>query len=146
VKFRFVLITAFSLSSMLAYAKDDPILQLFAARNLNCHFGPGTSTAWPGSKPKPSTAHFGQDVHVALIDIKNQSARVIGQFGADDVKVLPARVGLSFMELAPAFVDLTTVFPIYGNDHDFIAVYTRHEVVSGRSMAEQYYGSCQVLQ
>jgi hypothetical protein len=66
--------------------------------------------------------------------------------GAGDAKVLPARVGLSFIQLAPDVIDLTTVFPIYGKNHDFIAVETRHGMASGASMDEQYYGSCQVLQ
>jgi len=146
MRIRFILITALALSSTLAYGKDDPLSQLFSARSLKCHFDQGTSAIWAGSKPKTSTAHFGPDVHFDAIDIKYQSARVIGNTGARDVKVLPARVGLSFIELSPAVVDLTTVFPIYGKDHDFIAVDTRHEMASGASMAEQYYGSCQVLQ
>ena len=143
---KLILMTAIALSSMLAYGKDDPLSQLFAAHSLKCHFGQGTSTTWPGSKPKTSTAHFGQDVHFDAIDIKYQSARVIANTGAGDVKVLPARAGLSFIELAPTVVDLITVFPLYGKDHDLIAVDTRHEMVSGAPMAEQYYGSCQVLQ
>ncbi|MGO9444601.1 MAG: hypothetical protein ACLPXB_07460 [Thiobacillaceae bacterium] len=144
MRLRFVLITALALSSMHAYAMEDPILQLITARNLKCHFGPGTSTLWLGGRQRSSTTHGGQDFHLALIDIRNQSARVIGSMGARDIKVLPARVGLSFVELTPSFVDLTTVFPIYGKEHDFLAVYTRHEMASGASMAKQYYGSCQV--
>jgi hypothetical protein len=133
------------LSTSLAYGKDDPLSQLFAARSLNCHFGQGTRTVWPGSSPKTSTAHSDQDIHFAWIDIKNQSARVIGKTGVGDIKVLPARLGLSFIELTPDIVHLTTVFPIYGKVHDFIAIDTRHEIVSGAPMGEQYYGSCQVF-
>jgi hypothetical protein len=146
MQFGFILIATLALNSMPTFAKDDPLSQLFAARSLKCHFDQGSRTIWPGSKPKTSTAHFGQDVHFDATDIKYQSARVIGNIGARDVKVLPARLGLSFMELAPAVVDLTTVFPIYGKGHDFIAVDTRHGMVSGAPMAEQYSGSCQVLQ
>jgi hypothetical protein len=131
---------------MLAYAKDDPMSQLLAARSLKCHFGQGTSTTWPGSKAKTSTSRFDQDVHFDSIDFKNQSARLIGNIGAADVKVFATEVGVSFIDSAPAVVDLTTVFPIYGNGHDFIAVDTRHVMVSGASMAEQYYGSCQIMQ
>lgn len=146
MRFRFILITTLALSTMMAYAKDDPISQLLAARSLKCHFGQGTSTIWLGSKPKTSTAQSGQDVYFDSIDIKNRSARLIGNIGAGDVKVFATEVGMSFVELEPAVVDLTTVFPIYGKDHDFIAVDTRHVMAPGASMAEQYYGSCQVLQ
>ena len=143
---RFILIATIALSTMLAYAKDDPMSQLLAARSLKCHFGQGTSTTWLGSKPTTSTARFNQDVHFDSIDFKNQSAREIGNIGAGDVKVFVTEVGVSFVESAPAVVDLTTVFPIYGNGHDFIAVDTRHVIVSGESMAEQYYGSWQIMQ
>jgi hypothetical protein len=146
MQFRFILITVFALSGTLAYGKDDPISQLFGAHTLKCHFDQGTSTVWPGGKPRTASAHPGQDVRFDGIDIKFQSARVIASSGARDVKVLPARMGLSFIELAPALVDLTTVFAIYGKDHELIAVDTRHEMVSGASTATQYYGSCQVLQ
>jgi len=71
---------------------------------------------------------------------------MIGNNGASDVKVFATQVGVSFIDSAPAVVDLTTVFPIYGTGHDFIAVDTRHVMVSGAAMAEQFYGSCQVLQ
>ena len=144
--FRFILTTTIALSTMLAYAKDDPMSQLLAARSMKCHFDSGSSTTWTGSKPKTSTARFDQDVHFDSIDYKNQSARLIGNNGADDVKVFATVVGVSFIESAPAVVDLTTVFPIYGTSHDFIAVDTRHVMVSGASMAEQYYGSCQIMQ
>lgn len=144
--FKLILIATIALSTMFAYAKDDPMSQLLAARSLNCHFGSGSSTTWTGRKPKTSTARFDQDVHFDSIDFKNQSARLIGNVGAGDVKVFATEVGVSFIDLAPAVVDLTTVFPRYGNNHDFIAVDTRHVMVSGASMAEQYYGSCQIMQ
>lgn len=144
--FKLILIATIALSTMCAYAKDDPMSQLLAARSLKCHFGSGSSTTWTGSKPKTSTARFDQDVHFDSIDFKNQSARLIGNVGAGDVKVFATEVGVSFIDLAPAVVDLTTVFPRYGNNHDFIAVDTRHVMVSGASMAEQYYGSCQIMQ
>lgn len=135
--FRFILISIVALNTTIAYGVDDPMSLLLAARSLKCHFGGGTSTTWQGSKSKTSSAHFGQDVHFDSIDIKNQSARLVGNIGAGDVKVFATQVGVSFVESEPAVVDLTTVFPIYGNNHDFIAVDTRHVMVSGASMAEQ---------
>ena len=145
MRFRFLLLAALALSTAFAYGKEDPISQLFSARSLKCHFDNGTSTMWPGSKPKTSAAHLGQDVHFEAIDIKYQSARVIGNSGARDVKVFPARAGLSFIEMAPDAVELTTVFPVRGKDRDFIAIDTRHVMASGAAIGEQYYGSCQIL-
>ena len=121
------------------------MVRLFSMHSLKCRFDQGTSTSWSGSKPKTSSAHTAQDVVIDAINIKYQSARAIGQAGARDVKVFPDRMGLSFMELAPAVVDLVTVFSVYGKDHDFIAVRTRHTMVSGVSIADQYYGACQIV-
>jgi hypothetical protein len=146
MRFEFFIVMACALGITHAYGKGDPISQLFAAHSLKCHFSQGTSTIWPGGKPKTSTVHYAQDIHFDAIDIRTQSARVFGNAGAADVKVLPARVGLSFIELAPDVVHLTTVFPIYGKDHEFIAVDTRHGMASGASVDQQYYGSCQVFQ
>ncbi|MDD5324605.1 MAG: hypothetical protein PHR71_04735 [Polaromonas sp.] len=133
---------------MTAYGKDDPMSKLLAARSLKCHFGQGVETTWPNGKPKTTTAHAGTDLDVNFdsIDILNQSARMIGNIGASDVKVSATQVGVSFVQSAPSVVDLTTVFPIYGNNHNFIAVDTRHVMIPGAAMAEQFYGSCQVLQ
>lgn len=94
---RFILTMTIALSAMLAYATDDPMSQLLAARSLKCHFGQGISTTWTGSKPKTSTAHFDQDVHFDSIDFKNQSARLIGNISAADVKVFATQVGVSFI-------------------------------------------------
>ena len=130
----------------LAHAEGDPTTQLYAARSLKCHFGPGTSTEWTGSKPKTSPARMDHDVQFDSINIKSQSARIIGKQGAGDIKVSVSEVGISFLEIAPAVFDITTVFPVYGEDHDFIAVDTRHVTFSGKSMAEQYYGTCKIWQ
>jgi hypothetical protein len=146
MRFGFFMVMAYALGTSLAYGKEDPLSQLFAAHSLKCHFSQGTSTVWPGSKPRISASRSAQDIHFGAIDIRTQSARIFGKAGAGDVKVLPARVGLSFIELAPDVVHLTTVFPIYGKDHDFIAVDTRHGMASGASVDQQYYGSCQVFQ
>jgi hypothetical protein len=153
MRFRFILITIIALSTMVAYAKDDPRSQLLAARSLKCHFGQGTSTTWPSGKPKTTPAQAGTDLDINFdsIAIQNRSARIIGNNGAGDVKVLATRVGLFFIHSAPAAFDVTTVFPIYGKGRDFIAVNTRHVMTPdlfapGASMAEQYFGSCQIMQ
>jgi hypothetical protein len=141
-----IVIAVLVLFTALTHAEVDPTTQLHAARSLRCHFGPGTSTEWTGSKPKTSIARFDQDVQFDSIDIKNHSARIIGNLGASDIKVFVTEVGISFLETAPAVFDVTTVFPVYGEDHDFIAVDTRHVTSVGKAMAEQYYGICKISQ
>ncbi len=146
MRLRSFFLATLALSTAFAHGNDNPMSQLFSARSLKCHFDHGTSATWMGSKPKPSPVRAGPELHFDAIDIKYQSARVIGNAGARDVKVFPARAGLSFIEMAPNAVDITTVFSIYGKDHEFIAIDTRHELVSGVAIGTQYYGSCQLVQ
>lgn len=145
MRLHIIMMTALVLFTALAYGQDDPASRLHTARSLKCHFGSGTSMEWAGSKPKISSARFDQDVQFDSIDLKNQTARVIGNIGADDIKVLLTEVGISFLESAPTVLDITTVFAAYGVDHDFIAVDTRHVLLFG-AMAEQYYGTCKIWQ
>jgi hypothetical protein len=141
-----ILMIFLGLAATSAYASDDPLTRLFSANNLLCHFAQQTATSWAGNKTKTLPANSRPDVHFNGIDIRYQSAHAISIAGAHDVKVLPARVGLSFLELSPTVVDLTTVFALYGQAHDFIAVETRHAIVHGMSTTEQYYGSCAIVQ
>jgi len=146
MRLHIIVMTALVLFTALAYGQDDPASRLHAARSLKCHFGLGTSTGWTGGKPKISSARFDQDIQFDSIDLKNQTARVIGNSGASDIRVLLTEVGISFLESAPAVLDITTVFAAYGVDHNFIAVDTRHAFLFGTTMAEQYYGTCKIWQ
>jgi hypothetical protein len=120
--------------------------RLLATRSLKCHFGGGVATEWTKNQPKTSPERFDLDVHFDAIDYKNRTARIISNNGASEVKIVTNGESVSFIEVAAAAVDVTTVFAVYGSDRDFIAVDTRHLAFLGRSMAEQYYGSCRVWQ
>jgi hypothetical protein len=131
---------AFSLTS--AQAVDDARAQLAAARSLTCHFGPGTEARWKGNKPAVRSARFDENIQFDSIDLGKESARAIGNNGAVDVHVLNTAVGLSFLETAPAVLDITTFFAIYTKNNAFPAVDSRHVMVLGTAMAEQFDGTC----
>lgn len=139
-----LMLFAFSVAS--ANAENDAKAQLTAARSLKCHFGPGTEAQWKGNKPAVSPARFDEDIQFDSIDLGKQSARVIGNGGAGDVRVLNTEVGLSFLETAPAVLDITTVFAVYTENNEFPAVDSRHVNYLGTAMAEQFYGTCKVWQ
>jgi hypothetical protein len=139
-----LMIFAFSMTS--AQAANDAKAQLEAARSLKCHFGPGTEAQWKGNKPAVGSARFDEDVQFDSIDLGKQSARLIGNIGAGDVRVLNTAVGLSFLETEPAVLDITTVFAVYTESNEFPAVDSRHVIVLGTAMAEQFYGTCKVWQ
>jgi hypothetical protein len=141
-----VVVWVIAAASTIAYGQNDSMSQLRTARSLKCRFGEGISTVWTGGQPKTSNARFEQDVHFDAIDLKKQTARLIGNAGSNDVEALQTEIGVSFIETAPSVVDVTTVFGVYGKDRDFLAVDTRHVTFLGTSMAEQYYGSCRIWQ
>lgn len=129
-----------------AQAEDDPLKQLYAARSLKCHFSSGFITHWSANNPETSTANNDQEIQFDSIDIRNQSARVNGKPRVGDIKVIVNDVGISFIKTEQVVMDITTVFPAYGEDQDFIAVDTRHVSLLCRSLAEQYYGTCKIWQ
>ena len=124
-----------------AWAEDES-KALGATRSLKCYFSTGVATEWIGSKPKTSDAGEGVPVVFDSIDVKRGTARVISNGGAGDVAVLVTGVGITFIETALAVVDVTTVFPVYGESHEFLAVDTRHVRLLGKAVVEEYYGAC----
>lgn len=141
-----LLVALIALSLTSAQAADNAAAQLVAARSLKCHFGPGTEAQWKGNEPAVRSTRFDEDIQFDSIDLRKESARVIGSAGASDVRVLNTAVGLSFLETAPAVLDITTVFAVSTNNNEFPAVDSRHVMVLGKTMAEQFYGTCKVWQ
>jgi hypothetical protein len=139
-----LLVALISISLTPAQAADDAAAQLVAARSLKCHFGPGTGTQWRDNKPAIRSARFDEDIQFDSIDLGKASARVIGNVGASDVRVLNTPVGLPFLDTQPAVFDITTVFAVYTKNNEFPAVDSRHVMVLGAAMAQQYYGTCKV--
>jgi len=120
----------------LAMTAQTAAVVLAGARSLKCQFDRGTSTEWVEGIAKSSAANESQAIQFDSIDSKKGRARIIGNFGANDVAVLVTGIGLTFVEQGDALFDATTVFPIYAKNGDFIAVDHRAVQVLGHPLAE----------
>lgn len=132
--------------SLNAFGEDEASSRLYAAHSLKCKFSEGIGTTWDGLKQKISSQRNDDIVQFDSIDINKHSARVIGNLAAGDVSVISNEVGLTFIEIKPLVLSITTVFSANSVNTEFISVDTRHVNVFGTPMAEQYYGSCKIWQ
>ena len=82
------------------------------------------------------------------IDAKGGKARIIGNEGASNARVLLTATGLTFVEeTAFGNVNFTTVFGRYDSatSRRFVAISSRHQDING-PFPSQYHGTCSVLE
>jgi len=81
------------------------------------------------------------------IDLKKGTARLIGNQGASDVKVIATLAGLTFIEQTDlGSVNITTVFAscIEGTE-EYIAVHSRHIDLGILPLLSQIHGICEIF-
>ncbi|MBM3253435.1 MAG: hypothetical protein FJZ16_04210 [Candidatus Omnitrophica bacterium] len=140
--------------STISIAEENPFKELLGAKTIKCYWGKGINANWEKGKleietnvewnPKKEESYSIYD----SIDIKNGTARLIGNQGATDVTVLSNAGGITFIEdiFASGF-SIITVFPKYEeNSNKFLAVMTRHMNFMGRPLPQQYYGTAEILE
>lgn len=127
-------------------AQTNASSQLFSARTLKCQFGPGTTTQWASGKPTVKSASGDAGAVFDAIDLKNHTARVIGNLGARDVTALSSTVGITFIDSEPAVIVATTVFAVSAGENAFLVVDSRHGQFAGTAFTEQYPGVCRIWQ
>ena len=138
-----VLIGAFAVST---FAADTSTNGLIAAKTLKCWIRAGFGTTWKDGVPSTSSATYSSDpFFFDSINLKQGTARVIGQAGASDVKVVKSSVGITFVETAGAIITFTTVFFSGPKPDEYTVVDSRHASYLGTQLAEQYYGTCKVM-
>lgn len=145
MRFQIISITILALFTAVGYAKDNPVSELHAVRSLKCHFGSGTAAKWTSSTPKTIPAYSNEDIIIDSIDLKKHSARMSSKTVTVTSRILINKFEVSFLDSEAGVLMATTVFPIYSDSHDFIAIYTRHLLASGIVTSEQYFGTCMVL-
>ncbi len=128
----------------LAGTQEDAFRRLMVAESIRCVWQQGSSGDWEGGKLQaklipgdlpPSTFD--------AIDLKNKTARLIGNVGTADVLALSSPMGISFLEYTPiGNFNLTTVFADYSANGDFIAVTSRHVMLPKAPLVSQYHGVC----
>lgn len=84
------------------------------------------------------------DVVFDSIDLEKHHARVVGNAGANDVVALLSPTGITFIDSQRAVLATTTIFPVAGPDSSFLASDSRHALISGVTLSEQYPGTCTV--
>ncbi len=126
----------------------DAFKQLLAARSLKCMYGPGSVADWEGGRLKLRLVDGGQpEAHFDSIDLPKQTARLISNIGATDVKVLLSLSGISFLEeTGSGNFNFTTVFAESSSEGGFIVVTSRHVNLLSRPLVSQYHGTCKVWQ
>lgn len=153
---------------IVSFAQDDTLDKLLSVKSLACDFPTGTLVNWAGTSLKLDHDRMGTPIHFDNINLKNKSARVIGNMGAVDVMVFASSSGLTFMESTGiGNMIYTTVFPSYLNQKTitgapepdavaksqlpkaFIAVMSRHifdPALTHLPMPSQFHGYCRELE
>jgi len=126
---------------------QDPAEILRSARSLRCAFPSGGSEVLTDAKPRYQPAQ-GADGVFDDIDRGKGMARVIGRVGAGNVRVIASSETLTFIEISSVgYPQMTAVFGAFRpHTMELVASDSRHAMVAGRVLVEQYYGSCRVLQ
>lgn len=124
---------------------------LFNAKTLKCKFTVGGNGFWENgkltyAKKRKETWGF----FISEIDKKNQTAKIIGNAGSEDLIMLSqGPKGFTFIEItSTGNLAFTTVFKNLAKTNDgidhFIAVHTRHmEIIE--PMPSQSHGTCEAI-
>lgn len=136
-----------------ALAEENPSGRLFKAKSIRCYWDKGAIAEWITKKQLNITvekyAPKKEDSYSIFdsIDIKNGKARIIAQ-QAGDVIIIASPEGVNFIEQTPSGnLSITTVFPVYyPNSDKFICVLSRPMNYYGGPLAQQYYGTAEILE
>jgi len=132
----------------LAYADDD----LFKSKTIKFFIDIGTTCAFNenGSyeieKSKWSKEKSESILLIDNIDLKDGSARFIGNNGSTDLSVLPTAAGLTFMEVTPFGSPMILTIFNKKKDGKYLFVYSRHTEGSNLPIPSQWYGNAKVLE
>ncbi len=140
--------------------QEDAANLLHSARTLRCEFPSGALVDLSDSTLQRHEGD-GSEATFDAIDRVHARARLIGNIGTNDVRLIVQDGSLTFIELPLAgrgetgMVNVTVVFAQFRPDtREFFAVDSRHTLVPlshnrqparVRPVAEQYYGVCRVL-
>ena len=129
--------------------EDVAFARLSAARSLKCQFGQGSTAEWVKGKLKVENASFTSDpakakIHYDSINVKANTARIIGEGGSSDARAQLTAAGITIIEqpLLGGIVT-TTIFASYDSAGGFAAVMSKHVDLMG-PFPQTYYGTCRV--
>lgn len=128
-----------------AEASPSRLQMLLTTKSLKCSFGPGNSGEWKNGQAQLAPSRFDVVIHFDSIDSSAGTARIIGNAGSSDAKVLATPVGLTIVEAtATGNLVFATVFAEGGaRESEFLAVLSRHMTfLNGGPLVSQYLGTC----
>ena len=122
--------------------------ELSRASRLNCLLGSGHATSWESGRPSSTRDRFTKENDPTIfynLNREGKTATMMGNLGSGEVAVLEAGGGLTFLEVTPGGINVTTVFPSYmRGTKRFPCVHSRHLLVAFiNPMPSQYHGTCE---
>lgn len=112
-------------------------------KTLKCKFN--NSASFNGTDLSTSSKPFGEDFMIYdSIDLKNKTARMIGNTGTDDLTILEAGEMLTLADRTLWGYWILTSFA-KKTDTDFNVVMSRHILIGEKPVYSQNYGICKEL-
>ena len=133
----FFLFTALSNQALAKSAMAKPF-------SVKCKFTSGQVTTFDKGTPATSRNNDMPDLIFDQIDVKKQTARMIGNVGAETIKVLLGDDSVHLLEYTKSGnINVTTIFYIQNTikNSDFPVVHSRHMNAQG-AFPQQYLGLC----
>jgi len=120
---------------------------LAAVKSWKCEFPLVATSDWQKDEPSPEIKKQTFSFHIDNVNIKAQTARMIGNAGSEDVVVLFGSDVLHILESTPTgILNVTTVFAAISKSRKFKSVHSRHVILVGDPLPSQAYGYCQPWQ
>jgi len=124
----------------------------FKAKSFKCTFENGYFARWENGHLESKVLKENLTLIFDSINLKNKTARLIGNQGTSDISANKTFGGITFVEITSvgSFITTTIYIPTKLVDKDvtafvFLAVHSRHIVpFLGEPLSSQYYGKCKI--
>lgn len=112
--------------------------------SLRCKFSSGQVTEFDKGRLTTKRAGDLSEIIFDQIDLKKQSARMIGNAGAETLPVIEGTSSVHLLEVTgTGNLNVTTIFGIKNaKENQFSVVHSRHITLSGGPLPSQYLGTC----
>jgi hypothetical protein len=136
---------ALVICSQRAESQDKGLLT--SAKTFRCRFSSGVSANMSTDRPAPKLNRDTLNLVFDEINTREGTARLIGNMGATDVRVIADPHAVTFLEQTlSGIVQITVIYAAQRSDGTFKAVHSRHTpIVGGNPLPSQAYGYCRAL-
>ncbi|GEM_PF-4410401 len=121
------------------------IQQLVSAKTIRIKLNEGFATEWKNNRFDSKKDKWDTEILIDSIDIKNNTARMVGNQGAGNCTVIVTPEAFNILDQSPSGnLFLLTIFPTLNSDGKYCVVYSRHMNLMG-PLPSQYYGFAEIL-